>query len=497
MAQHLASNDYTLSYDAEAAVLDSSKLKISEKPSFSEQVTEMEVLEAVPLEMTEVQHADSVGLSVDHQEQSEIMRPPSTPVMSHDKTNGHERPKTPAHVQNILKAYSDIISKKTPLRQRSASVDISQLPGSAVKTSLARQFSHEPSVAQSHSLPQLQSRDSQPGKLSQLVIPSQASFSNGASVSKGGSVSPKGGSASPKGDSWMSAKKASKDLGTDDMLKQKKSGETSPNSNPPKSPKGIDIADISHELLESFRQSKRSKHRHHSGSHTSLKGKHADQTNGSVKHSDNKGVQINGENISRSVTSAGSTASKSILSSPPSKTLSISRTTESCSVTMSPAHVGIENQNLTSGVHTPDQGQNRTSLPEANTVITVQKSSTAVTPSVSKSTRKAEKFKKSKKLISSAERMRRRSSVDSNISAQITTGSFVSSTQRFLQKETSIEPQSTTASGTQDTSRVQGHDPFSFQGSQSQTSHREVGWKNFGPVVQSIVSLKSGLSRFS
>lgn len=507
MPQPEEAADNTMSYDVNN-VDSSGRMTEGHKSVKVQWESEMEVLEAIPLELAEGKSSVTAESTVEDSElekptktdnietaveksQSVVMRPPSTPIMSQDRASALDRPKTPANVQNILQAYSDIIYKKTPLRQRSASVDITQ-QGSDVRTSLSRQFSHDVSVSQSGRITLPHSKD-QSQKLSQLVIQTQPSVSNGASIPKGGCLSPKGGSASPKGGSWMSSRKPSSESLPDAELKEKKSGSSSPSSNPPKSPKGLDIADISHELLQSFRQSK--KNRHHSGNHGNSSNRNGNHGNGSVhntssngnknvhlnnggSHGDKRNVHVNGSgthpegktlpnNGSKTVTSAGLTPSKTILSSPPGKHLSTPKTTGACTVTMSPKPVGVENQNVMPAVGNQEKGQNRTPLPKADTVISVHKSPPAGTYTGMKSAKKKEKLLKSKKLLSSAERMRRRTSVDSAASVQMTSGHFVSSTQKFLQKETSIEPLSTT-SGTQSL------DPFIFHSSQSQ---REVGYK--------------------
>ena len=492
----------------------------------------MEVLEAIPIgpvtdnvsssvNVETVEQSSEVGKSNEAEDKeviidnqgSKVMKPPSTPVMSQDRQSVVERPKTPASVQNILKAYSDIIhNRASPLRQRSASVDLTH-QGSDLKTSLSRQYSHDVTLSQSGIHSPTQSKEPSQ-KLSQLTIQTQSPVVNGASLSKGGSGSPKGGSLSPKG-GWMSSRK---DSHQEAEKVQSKSGSVSPNSNPPKSPKGLDITDISHELLQSFKQSK--KNRHHSGNsttgklngngtHTDSKGTHksgasnghqgdknghtnrqnrGDQ-NGNGFYGDEIGSHGNndhvdktdkktdhGENVSdktphkgKAVTSAGQTSHKNILSSPSGKHMpSTPRTVDSCNVSMSQRPSGIENQILPSAVGSQGQGQsqNRTPLPQASTVTSVQKSAPTGTYSEIKSTRRKEKIRqKTKTLVSSAERMKRRTSVDSNASSKIMTGSFVSSSGKFLQKETSIEPLSTTTAGSQSL------DPFTFQGSQSQ---REV-----------------------
>ena len=538
------STENTVPYDVDVDP-ESSKTTKSHKLDPSPHEANLEVLEAIPIgqvsdrssasvivetvepsmEVEESKEADDKDAAVDIQG-SEVMRPPSTPVMSQDRQSTVERPKTPASVKNILKAYSDIIHKTTPLRQRSASVDVTH-QGPELKTSLSRQYSHDVSLSQSGRHTPSQTKE-QSQKLSQLTIQTQTPFVNGASVSKGGSGSPKGGSASPKG-GWMSARKLNTGSLQDMEKVPMKSGSVSPNSNPPKSPKGLNITEISHELLQSFKQSK--KNRHHSGSSTSGKlngngnhmdskstpkngsngnpgdnnghtnhhksdqngngfhgdkslhyGNHGDkksgQMTGSDRHADDKTDKkgVHSEDVSedktvyrnKTVTSSGHASHKSILSSPPSKQiLSTPRTTDTCNLTMSPRPSGIENQAMPSAVGSQGQGQsqNRTPLPQASTVISVQKSASTLSYSKIKSTRKKEKSRqKTKNLVSSAERTRRRTSVDSNTSAKITTGSFVSSTQKFLHKETSIEPLSTTTGSP-------SLDPFKFQGSQSQ---REV-----------------------
>ena len=495
----------------------------------------MEVLEAIPIgpvtdnvsssvNVETVEQSSEVGKSNEAEDKeviidnqgSKVMKPPSTPVMSQDRQSVVERPKTPASVQNILKAYSDIIhNRASPLRQRSASVDLTH-QGSDLKTSLSRQYSHDVTLSQSgiHS----PSQSKEPSlKLSQLTIQTQSPVVNGASVSKGGSGSPKGGSSSPKG-GWMSSRKLITDSHQETEKVQTKSGSVSPNSNPPKSPKGLDITDISHELLQSFKQSKKKRHQsgnsttgkpNGNGTHTDSKGSYKNGSNGHQGdknghtnhpnrgdqngngfHSDEIGSHENNdgavdktdkksdhrENVSdktphkgKAVTSAGQTSHKNILSSPPGKLMpSTPRTVDSCNVSVSQRPSGIENQILPSAVGSQGQGQsqNRTPLPQASTVSSVQKSAPTGTYSEIKSTRRKEKIRqKTKTLVSSAERMRRRTSVDSNASSKIMTGSFVSSSVKFLRKETSIEPLSTTTAGSQSL------DPFTFQGSQSQ---REV-----------------------
>ena len=490
----------------------------------------MEVLEAVPIGPMSDKVASAINIERAEQsseiakshgtgdkevvvkdQDSSFMKPPSTPTMSQDRQSMVERPKTPASVQNILKTYSDIIhNRTTPLRQRSASVDITH-QDSSVKTSLLRQHSYDVTVTQSGiqspSLPKEQSQ-----KLSQLTIQTQSSAMTG--VSKGGSGSPKGGSSSPKG-GWMSSRKFPDSINEMEKV-QTKSGSVSPNSNPPKSPKGLDITELSHDLLQSFKQSK--KNRHHSGNSTSgkqngngghtenkakngnLNGHQTDKTvhaihqnrgvqndNGSYGD-ENGGHRINGhvadktnkksyncENVldktphkSKAIASVGHTPHKNILSSPLSKHApSTPRATDSCDVSVSQRPSGIENQVMPSAIGSQGQGQNqnRTPLPEASTVTSIQKSAATASYSEIKSTKRKEKSRqKTKTLLSSAERMKRRTSVDSNASSKITTGSFVSSTGKFLRKETSLEPLTTTTGS-------QSLDPFTFQGSQSQ---REV-----------------------
>ena len=436
------------------------------------QDTEMEVLEAIPLELAE----GHSPLTTESSQQigGDSLKTPKRPKMPHASSMGSQMGRS-ANVQNILKAYTDIITKQASPRQRSASIDITNLSRSEAK-SLTRRFSQD--VAPVHSLPL--SKDTQSEKMGQLVIQTHMTHTNGvskgSSVSpRGGSVSPKGGTASPKGGSWMSARKGSSESLQKSESKQNKNGD-SPNSNPPKSPKGIDIAELSQELLQSFRQSKRS-HRENGhknpGNHLNSNDKHR----GDKVKDDSKTVN-DSENTVLAVTAVECTPSKNLLSSPPSKTmLSAPKTPDSVHVATPSRPTGLENLNL-SGCATPSQDQNRTSLPEVHNIISIQKStSDVVSPKVKfgeGSTSKKERRQRTKKLISSAERMKRRTSVDSNTSAQMTTGSFVNSTQRILQKETSIEPWSTT-SGTQDPSRVQGRDPYSFQGSQSQSASREVG----------------------
>ena len=412
------------------------------------------------------------------QETVDKLKTPKRPRTPQGSLPGSQPGKSP-NVQKILKAYTDIIYKQASPRQRSASVDITNLSRSEAKA-LTRRYSQD--VRKTNSSPMAKGTDTQSEKLEILtelpivtgkldplfgetglpVSPNSASVSpkSGAISPKSGAVSPKAGGISPKDGSWMSARKGNPDLVSDGGSKQKKNGD-SPSSNPPKSPKGIDIVELSQELLQSFRKSKR--HRRESGH--KKEGKH-----NSDKHNDDgKHVQTNiGENIIVStVSSPEMTTNINLLSSPPLKSVISSQKDADINLLATPSRpTGLENQYL-SGLPTPAQDQNRTALPEAQSVISLQKSTPdAMTPKFGGgSTGKSDRHHKTKKLMSSTERLKRRASVESNTSAHMTTGSFVSSTQKLL-KETSIEPLST-ASGTQ----ALGNDPYSFQLSQSQ---REV-----------------------
>ena len=412
------------------------------------------------------------------QETVDKLKTPKRPRTPQGSLPGSQPGKSP-NVQKILKAYTDIIYKQASPRQRSASVDITNLSRSEAKA-LTRRYSQD--VRKPNSSPMAKGTNTQSEKLEILtelpivtgkpdalfgetglpVSPNSASVSpkSGAISPKSGAVSPKAGTISPKDGSWMSARKGNPDIASDSGSKQKRNGD-SPSSNPPKSPKGIDITELSQELLQSFRKSKR--HRRESG-HTK-EGKH-----NSDKHNDDgKHVQTNiSENIIVStVSSPEMTTNINLLSSPPLKSVISSQKDADVNPLTTPSRpTGLENQYL-SGLPTPTQDQNRTALPEAHSVISLQKSTPdAMTPKFGGgSTGKTDRHHKAKKLMSSTERLKRRASVESNTSAHMTTGSFVSSTQKLL-KETSIEPLST-ASGTQ----ALGNDPYSFQLSQSQ---REV-----------------------
>ena len=412
------------------------------------------------------------------QETVDKLKTPKRPRTPQGSLPGSQPGKSP-NVQKILKAYTDIIYKQASPRQRSASVDITNLSRSEAKALTRR---HSQDVRKPNSSPMAKGTGTQFEKLEILtelpivtgkpdplfsetgkpVSPNSASGSpkSGAISPKSGAVSPKTGAISPKDGSWMSARKGNPDIISDSGSKQKKNGD-SPSSNPPKSPKGIDIVELSQELLQSFRKNKR--HRRESG-HKKEGKHHSDKHNDDGKH-----VQTNiSENIIVStVSSPEMTTNINLLSSPPLKSVISSQKDADVNPLTTPSRpTGLENQYL-SGLPTPTQDQNRTALPEAHSVISLQKSTPdAMTPKFGGgSTGKTDRHHKAKKLMSSTERLKRRASVESNTSAHMTTGSFVSSTQKLL-KETSIEPLST-ASGTQ----ALGNDPYSFQLSQSQ---REV-----------------------